>query len=272
MTATQSARAGAGQVSRNPALRALVRAGFVAYGVFHLAVAWLALQIAMGKGAEGDQSGAFKLLERQPGGTAILVVVIAGLIAMALWQLLVAATGYSAQQGREGTGDRVVSAARVLVYTALAWTAIKIAAGANASSSQQQQKATGGILANGFGRFVVGVAGIVVLCVGIGMIAYGVRRSFKKRLMLAQMTAKSRKAAIALGVIGYVGKGIALGVAGVLIIDAALVDKASRSNGLDGALHTLARQPFGKWLLGIIALGFAAYGVYCYWQARYRKV
>ena len=38
------------------------------------------------------------------------------------------------------------------------------------------------------------------------------------------------------------------------------------------ALRLLAEQSYGPWLLGLIALGIAAFGVYCFSQARYRKV
>jgi Domain of Unknown Function (DUF1206) len=272
MSATQSVGVEARRVGRSTALRTVVRAGFAAYGVFHLAVAWLALEIARGKGAEGDQSGAFKLLQQQPGGTAILVIVIVGLIAMALWQLLIATTGYSAQEGRQGTFDRIVAGGRVLVYTALAVTAITVMAGNNTSSAGQQQRTTAGILAHPAGQVLVAIVGLVVIGVGIGMGLYGGRRVFKKKLMLGSMSRRTRRLVVALGVIGYVAKGIALGIAGGLVVDAAVSDQASRSTGLDGALHTLARQPAGAWLLGTIAIGFAAYGVYCFWQARYRKV
>ncbi len=61
-------------------------------------------------------------------------------------------------------------------------------------------------------------------------------------------------------------------VAGVLVTSAAITFDPARSPGLDGALHTLAQQPLGYGLLLVAALGFAVFGLYCYFQARYRKV
>ncbi len=71
----QSALRTAGQARTNSLLVALTRAGFVGYGLLHLAVGWLALQIAFGHAnQEGSQSGAFRLLSHQPLGRPLLVV------------------------------------------------------------------------------------------------------------------------------------------------------------------------------------------------------
>src|SRR3954453_8785058 len=95
MTAATTAARTARTARNSRSLELLTRMGFVGYGVFHLAIAWLALQIALGHAeGSGDQSGAFQLLAKQPGGKVLLVVVIIGLIAMAVWQALLAAVGH----------------------------------------------------------------------------------------------------------------------------------------------------------------------------------
>jgi hypothetical protein len=273
MTATQAAGRTARRASQSRPLEILTRVGFVGYGLFHLAIAWLALQIALGhaKGS-GDQSGAFKLLNKQPGGRVLLIVIIVGLIAMALWQLLLAAVGHQEQTGRSRVFERLGSLARTIIYGFLAWTAIKVASGAPTSSSSQQKNATAGILAHQSGQWLVGLIAVIVIVVAIGMMVYGARRSFEKKLLLARMSAKVRAVVTHLGQVGYIAKGIALGIVGVLLFDVAVVDSSARSSGLDAALHTLTKQPFGKFLLILVALGFAAHGVFCFCESKYRKV
>jgi len=46
----------------------------------------------------------------------------------------------------------------------------------------------------------------------------------------------------------------------------------SKANGLDPALKALAAQPFGMFLLVVVAIGLAAYGVFCFFDAKYHKV
>jgi hypothetical protein len=35
-----------------------------------------------------------------------------------------------------------------------------------------------------------------------------------------------------------------------------------KATGIDGALLSLIKLPFGRWLLGLIALGLISYGIY----------
>lgn len=74
------------------------------------------------------------------------------------------------------------------------------------------------------------------------------------------------------GEVGYIAKGIALAVVGVLFLTAAAQNSARKATGLDGALRTLREQPFGPWLLSAVALGIATYGVYSFARARYARV
>lgn len=251
----------------------LTRMGFIGYGLLHLAVAWLAWQIAFGQAGEaGDQSGAFRTLAAQPFGRFLLWLIIVGLGAMAIWQASLAIWGHRQKHGRSRVFERLASAARVLVYTALAFTAGRVVTGAPSSSGDQQQNATAGIMAKPAGVWLVGLAGLVVLAVGIGMVIYGGKRVFEQKLNLAELPWRARNLAVRTGQVGYVAKGIAFSIVGYLLVDAAIRHDASKSRGLDAALHTLAGQPYGKFLLVAVALGFAAFGVYCFFQSRYRRV
>ena len=78
--------------------------------------------------------------------------------------------------------------------------------------------------------------------------------------------------AVRIGQIGSVAKGIAIGLIGVLVVVAAMQFDPGKANGLDPALKTLAGHPWGVWLLALIGLGIAAFGIYCFAQAGYRKV
>ncbi|OLB78147.1 MAG: hypothetical protein AUI14_14355 [Actinobacteria bacterium 13_2_20CM_2_71_6] len=273
MTVANSARGRARRVVNSGPLEALTRIGFIGYGLLHLAVGWLAIQIALGRPTgESDQSGAFQTLAGQPFGRFLLIVVVVGLAAMAVWQLLLAAVGHQAERGMSRTAERLASLGRTVIYAALSWTAYGVLTGAPTSSAQQQQSATAGILAHPSGRFLVALAGLAVLALGVGMVVYGAKRKFEKRLMTYRMNEATRAAARRLGQAGYIAKGIAFGVVGLLLADAALTNNPGKSRGLDAALRTLVAQPFGVFLLILVAVGFVAFGVYCFVQARYRKV
>ena len=77
---------------------------------------------------------------------------------------------------------------------------------------------------------------------------------------------------VTLGRVGYIAKGVALGIVGVLFMLAAWHADESEATGLDGAMRTLKEGPAGTLLLSLVALGFIAFGVYCVVRTRYGKL
>jgi hypothetical protein len=270
LTTTRHAARRAGQSS---AFEKVIRAGLVGYGILHLAVAWLVAQIAFGRRAvEGDQSGAFRVLAGQPLGRVLVGAIAFGLIAMAVWQLLEAAVGHDDERGARRTAERVVSLGRTVFYTALGWTAYRVVRGAPASNAAQQSQATAGVLGWPGGPWLVATAGLAVVMVGLMITGYGLSKGFDRRLRRSQMRRETRRVAVVAGQIGYTVKGLAYAIVGILLLVAAATFDPKTSTGLDGALRQLAARPFGVLLLLVIALGFAVFGVFCFFQSRYRKV
>jgi hypothetical protein len=271
--ATSHVRSSASRAANSKPLEYLARAGFVCYGVLHLLFAWVALQVAFGKsGEESDQSGALQKLASQPLGKTLVIIVVVGMVALAVWQAFEAAIGESGPQDKEAIAERVISGIRAIVYLWLAWIGVKVISGANASQAQSQQNTTSHVMSSTGGRWLVGLAGLVVIGIGVGLVWYGLAKKFLKHLNTQQMNSTVRKTTRRLGMAGYTAKGVAYGIVGVLILIAAIKSDAAKSRGLDGALKTLAAQSYGTWLLALVAIGIAAFGVYCFSQARYRKV
>ena len=273
MSASQQVRSSASRAANSKPLEYLARGGFIAYGVIHLLFAWLILQVALGQSSgETDQSGALETIGAQSGGKFLLILIIIGMVAMAVWQAFEAAIGQSGRQDNAAKAERVVSACRAILYLYFAFIAYKVVSGANSSQGDSQQSATSSMMDNTGGRWLVGLAGLIVLGVGVGLIVYGVTKKFEKHLNTQQMDGRVRRTVRRLGMAGYSAKGTAYAVAGGLIVAAAVSYDAEKARGLDAALKLLASQSYGPWLLGLIALGIAAYGVYCFFEAKYRKV
>ncbi|MGC4854116.1 DUF1206 domain-containing protein [Micromonospora sp. DT4] len=273
MSLTRSAEATASRTADSRWLELLARAGFIGYGIVHLLFAWLALQIAFGTSSDdGDQSGALRTLSAQPLGKFLVIAVAVGLLAMAIWQGLEAAVGHRAERDRERTVERLASAGRTIVYLYFAWTAFTVFKDAGSNSADSQEALSGRLMTSTGGRWLVGLAGLVVAAIGIGLVIYGIRKTFEKHLRTGEMSPKTRTLARRLGIAGYVAKGVAYGIAGLLVIVAAVKYDPEKARGLDAALRTLQEQSYGTVLLTLVALGIACFGVYCFLQSRYRKV
>lgn len=273
MSLTRNAGATAAQAANSRWLELLTRAGFIGYGIVHLLFAWLALQIAFGRsGEEGNQNGALRTLGAQPLGKFLLVAVAVGLFAMAIWQAFEAVIGHRFLRGREKLFERIASVVRVVVFVWLGWTAIKVFQDASANASDQQQQLSEKLMASEGGRWLVGLAGLVLAAVGIGMVIYGLKKKFERNLKTGEMSPKTHTLTRRLGMAGYAARGAVFAIAGLLIVTAAVKYDPEKARGLDAALRTLRDQSYGPVLLTLMALGIAAFGVYCFLQSRYRRV
>jgi hypothetical protein len=65
---------------------------------------------------------------------------------------------------------------------------------------------------------------------------------------------------------------VVFGLIGVFLIKAAIDYDPKQAVGLDGALAKLAHASYGPFLLGIVAAGLIAFGVYSLSDARYRRI
>jgi hypothetical protein len=266
----------AGRAGNSDALENLARIGLVAYGVVHVLVAWIALQLAWGgsSGKSADQSGAMATLAKEPFGKPLLWVLGVGLVALALWQ---AAEVFRWRSGWSASGKRrteaitksVKAVAKAIVYLAFAVLAIKFAMGSGQSSSQQQQKRTAGVFTLPGGRILVAIVGLVLIGIGVQHVMKGVKKSFLKQIDLSEAGHRATEVITRLGQVGFPAKGVALGVVGGLLCYAAFTYDPKKAAGLDGAMRTIAQAPFGGIVLTLVALGLAAFGAFCFARARY---
>jgi hypothetical protein len=128
------------------------------------------------------------------------------------------------------------------------------------------------VLAWPAGRVIVVVTGLVVIGVGVAGVVKGVKKSFGEEIDTSSLSPVVRKGVARLGQVGYIAKGVALGVVGGLLSYAALTFERQKTSGLDGALHAILAQTFGRYLLTAVALGFLAFGLFALLESRYRRM
>ncbi|HAX76270.1 MAG TPA: hypothetical protein DCY88_10625, partial [Cyanobacteria bacterium UBA11372] len=121
-------------------------------------------------------------------------------------------------------------------------------------------------------RWLVGLAGVIAIGVGFSYLYEAYKAKFRRHLKLSQMSRAEQTWAVRLGRFGIAARGIVFGIIGLFLIQAAKQSDASQAKGFGEALAILAQQPAGPWLLGIVALGLIAYGIYSLVEARYRQI
>ena len=86
------------------------------------------------------------------------------------------------------------------------------------------------------------------------------------------MKGEERRWYTVIGVLGHAARGVVFLVVGFFIVRAAWQYDPKEAIGLDGALAKLAHAEYGSLLLGGVAAGLLAYALFCFVQARYRRV
>jgi hypothetical protein len=274
----QSSR-GAGSASRRrtqktqkETLTAAGRAGFVARGVVYALIGVLALQIAFGQGGQqADRQGALHQVAAQPFGHLMLWALVVGFGCMALWRAAGVVTG---QGRRRKAGARLVDAGRAVFYASVCWGTAAYAAGSGGSSggNAQSQDWTASALKLPGGRFLVGLAGCVLIGVGVVLAVRAAQRRFLQKLKTGTMSRRTREVVTALGVGGGLARGVVFAGVGVFALVAAIRFDPHQAKGMDSTLRSFAHTPAGPWLLVAVAVGLILFGGFSFASARYRRL
>jgi hypothetical protein len=249
--------------------RILLTVGLVAYGVVHILIGWIALQIAwFGGGEEASQKGALTEIAGGPFGATLLWITVIGLFALTIWQVIEAIWGHRDRPaGFKRIRRRLGSAGRAVAYAAIAVAAISTLRGTAQSSDSKEEGWTARLLSAPFGRVLVIALGIAIVVLGVRLARRGITKKFTDDL-----AGGVGQEVIRLGQAGYIVKGVAYLVVGGLFGWAAITYDAGKAGGLDDALRTVRDAPLGSILLTLMALGLVCFGVYCFFWARHPKV
>ena len=267
-TAVDTAQEAARTAHDSRAVEVLARLGLASRGLVWLVLSGLAFALVLGEVAQANQEGAFRALAAQPFGRPLLVVLAAGFAGYAAWLLLEAAVGYRHEEKR--LLRRARAGVKALVYIALSVsTALFVARGAGSGTTASR---TAEVMSHQGGRTAVGVLGAALVGVGIYLALKGIRRKHADCLEQYRVPRLLRRPAITCGAVGYVGRGLTLGLVGAFLLRAAIRIDPDQAKGLDAVLQTVVQQPYGRVLLGLTVVGMLAYALWSFFEAAFREI
>jgi type IV secretory pathway VirB2 component (pilin) len=205
----------------------------------------------------------------------LLILVAVGLFGYALWRLSQAWIDPEGE-GRDAKGviKRIGYAISGAIYGFLGVEAVRIVMGSSSGSGGEQQAEdwTAQLLAQPFGQWLVAIVGVILIGTGLyqGYRAYSAK--FKQKLKLNEMSVTEQTWAVRSGRLGFAARGVVYLLLGGFLIQAALTSNPEEAGGIGQALRELVEQPYGPWLLGLVAAGLVAYGFFCFVLARYRRI
>lgn len=263
------ARSAAREAEANPAFRVAARAGYAANGILHLVIGALVIAVGLGAAEDSDQTGAFLAVAAAPLGAVALWALAVGLVALGAWHLLQAFVPRGLSVPRR-ISRIATEAPQGIVFLVIGVVSASVALGARPRAEQAAEDVSQGVLTLPIGGFVLGTVGVAVAAVGVGFCGMGVRRSFRDKVRLPD--GRGGGALTVLGVSGFLAKGVALAIVGVLLIIAAIRVEPDTAGGLDGAVAALVALPAGPLLACIVGAGFLAYGVFTIFRAKYARL
>jgi hypothetical protein len=272
----RSVRSGARAFERSQVFDWLVRAGFIARGVTYGVIGALAVALALGAGTMGatpNQQGALALIARSAVGRPALVLIAVGLLAYALWKLMQAVVG----RGPEGGGspralDRISNAAGGIVYIAFFIVAVRVLAGSAGNAAHSSQHAVAGLLGWPGGAVIVGAAGVILIAISLYQMIDAIRGAFAEESKVGRLDEGERRVFMTLGRVGLGGRALVFGLVGYFLLRSAIDYNPSKAVGVDGALARLHGQPYGPWLVALVAAGLLAFATFSFAEAKYRRL
>lgn len=255
----------------------LARFGYAAKGVVYIIVGLLAALTAFtGKGGRTtDSRGALEEIIEQPYGQILLGAVAVGLVGYAVWRF-VQAIEDTEDKGTDakGVAARVGYAFVGLIYASLAYSAVMLIIGAErVRSGEQSSKArTAWLFTQPFGRWLAGAVGLGIVIFAVYQFYKAYMAKFREKFKRNEMSVRAEKLAVRAGQVGLAARGVVFGIIGYFLTQAAYHSKAGEARGLSGALRALEQQPSGQWILGVVAIGLMAYGLFMLMLGRYRRI
>ncbi len=252
------------------AVETFARVGFVTRGILYLVIGAIALMMAFGSAHhDPDRSGALEVIAAKPFGYLLLWLLTIGFAGLAVWRIIQAADARLNPTG----GHRLNAAACAVAYTLAFITTLTFVmhGRAPASSDSTSRDLTARVMSHPGGRALVVLVGLGIVCAGVVMVMWGVDGHFTRHLRMGWMSRDTQDTVVRLGQFGYVARGAICVALGLATFYAAATYHPSRARGLDGVLRSFATSPVGPWLLVLVAAGLIAFGVFSFFEARWRR-
>lgn len=240
-----------------------VRLGYFSRAVLYVLLGYIALT-SREKLSEGPEA-AFSSAGELPGGTALLWILVVGLVSYALFRF--ASTFFDIENhgsDKEGIAKRIGHAGSGIGHLVLAYTAYGLASGAPSREGDQAQSAAAGLLSVDLGAIVLGLLGIAFGLAGIMQAKKGITGSFMKRIS-PQAPDYTRT----IGGIGFVTRAVVFAIIGWSLIRSAWFNQSSEVKSLGEAIASLGGNGL---LFTAVAVGLILFGIFSLILTRYRIV
>lgn len=256
----------------NDWLRRFAKFGYAAKGVVYAVIGILALQVALGNGGKlAGKEEAVRHLQRQPYGELAVVIIGVGLLAYAVWRLIEAVLNLQGfDNDAKGIVKRIIAFAGALLTGAVGVAALLLAVGQGSRGSGKTWVAS--LMSDSVGVVLLAVVALGILAAGLLQIEKGYKQEFLEELRFTGIRSGTIRWLSHFGRFGHIARGVVFVIVGGALGHAVLTYDPKEARTFAEALGEIASQPFGTFLLAVVALGLLAYGLFLILTVRYRRL
>lgn len=252
------------------------RIGYGAKGVIYGSSGLLALLEATDLAPEGKvvgSTGALRTIASQPYGRISATIIAVSLMGYVIWRFLQAFLDPE-HSGCDASDilRRISYACSGIVYASIAYSVVEILDSASDKEDRTVEEWAYIVMTKPLGRWLIALGGAVFFGIGCYYFYRAIKAEFRKRFKLHKMSDAAKTIATAAGRIGIAARGIVYVVIGASAMQAAWEFDPEIIKDSEQVLAVFNDNPTDELILGILGVGFIAYGVHMGFQAVYRSI
>lgn len=263
--------------SKDEGLKKIARFGMFAKGAVYVILGVLTAMAAFGQGGQtAGKSDSLQFVYQQPFGKILLGILALGLISYVVWRFIQAFRDPENKgSDKSGIATRIGYASSGVLYGLIAFEAVRMVFSGGSSGGggggNQQETLVSTLLGQPFGQILVGIVAVVFFGKAAYQIYRAVSGKFAKKIQDSELDHRVKDTLRKAGFVGYIARGIVIGIIGYLFLRAAIEANPNQAGGTVEAFQFIqTNSAWGTIMLGIIAIGLACYGVFMFVKARYR--
>ncbi len=254
-------------------VRLLAAYGCISNGILYSFIGVIAiLSFFKLKDGGSDESSLMAFLRQSTLGTVIIWIIVLGLLSYIGWRVYETITDpYEYGKDAKGIAKRTGIAFSSIADALIAWSAIQVLFTRGAerdTQSDAQRELIKELFSKDYGAELIITIGILICITAVVQFVYLFSKTYLERLDIDQLKPGFKKFIIVLAWIGYLARGIIVGITGFFFLKAGIYEDAGEVVNTDKAFDFIGDH-IGHFSFILVAIGTIAYGLFMFSLGRY---
>lgn len=243
--------------------------GCISTGMIYVAVGVVAI-LSMLRLKEGgaDESSLLVFMDDYLVGKIFVWIILFGMLSYIVWRVYETVTDpYNYGSDLKGKARRAGIGMSSIADAFIAFSAVAVLLGASNiqedGEPEEQRELVGNMLQESWGDWLIVALGVVVAATAVVQFYYGVTRGYRERLDIAHFNKEKKKLIHFFAWVGYLARGIILGIIGFFFIKAGFLENPQYVVNTDKAFNFIGDH-VGLLPFVLVAIGTICYGLFMF--------